>query len=560
MPSPNQDRAKPHSSMLRSAGLVGFMTLISRITGMLQSRMLAHYLGVGTAFDAFMAAYRLPNLLRRFTAEGTMTAAFLTTVSETEARDGEEATRDLVSRFLGTLALLMVFICAFGVLIMGFITGLMMLGRIGAPDASLLEQFANLGHVLAGTRAAPPVLDLTTTIGRIMFPYLGLVSLTAGLSAVLNLRGRFGLPAAVPIFWNLAFLIFSFSAFRLGPPEWGRNSISATMIFSVAVIVGGLVQLFVLWPSFRGLGYQIRFGLFLGHRGVRQALKRMVPGLLGTGIAPINALISTIIASQLAAGAIGVLANAIMLGEMVQGLFTASVATVSLPLMSKLVEAKDMDGLRGSLATALRGTAVLAIPASIGMAVLAKPIVALIFQTGRYNADDVSWTATTLGYQAVGILFIAASRILAQCLYALKDYRTPAYAGLASMVINVILSIALMRPLNTGGIALANGLASLVGLGMLTWSVRKKLPRLPYRPVLLGWSLMILAAALMGLMAFFGGRMLDVFVFHGVIRTSFRLFPLITLCALAYLLMLMIMRVNEAQDLVSMVKKKLHLQ
>jgi putative peptidoglycan lipid II flippase len=558
MTSPPQLPVKPPPSLLRSAGLVGLMTLISKLSGMLQSRMLAYYLGVGPAADAFAVAFRLPNLLRRFTAEGTMTAAFLPTVSETEADQGEGAAKELVAKFLGTLSLFMVFLCTLGVLGMGVFTGLQMLGRI-APGAPLLEQFTLLGQVLAGTRSAPPNLGLTTVLGRIMFPYLGLVSLTAGLAAVLNLKGRFGLPASVSTFWNLAFMAFSYAAIRLGPSSW-MEPVQATLVFAVAVIIGGFVQLFMLWPAFRTMGYGIRWGLFLQHTGVRKALRRMAPGLLGTGIHPINVLVSTSLASQLAVGAQMVLFNSNMMGEMILGLFAASVATVSLPTMSRLVNGGDMEGLRDSLASALRGTAVLAIPASVGMAVLAQPIIAIIFQNGRFDDRAVQWTATTLAFQAVGLLFIATGRITAQCLYALKDYRTPAYSALLGMILNITFSILLMKPLGTGGIALANGLASLAGLGFLTLSLHRRLGCLPFRRILHGWLAMILAAGVMGLLAWYGGGFLDVFRFQGVIHASLRLFPLIALCAFAYLALLMLMGVNEAQDLVSLVKRKLCLR
>lgn len=555
-PSPSAPPSKP-PSLLRSAGLVGLMTLISRLTGMFQSRMLAYYLGVGFAADAFSVAFRLPNLLRRFTAEGTMTAAFLPTVSETEAGEGEDAAKEMVAKFLGSLALFMILLCTLGVLGMGVFTGLQMLGRI-APGVPLGEQFALLGQVLAGARPAPPGLGLTTVLGRIMFPYLGLVSVTAGLAAVLNLKGRFGLPASVSTFWNLAFMGFSYATIQLGPPSW-KEPAQVTLVFAVAVIIGGLVQLFVLWPAFRGMGYGFRWGLFLRHAGVRKAFRRMVPGLLGTGIHPINVLVSTSLASQLAVGAQMVLFNSNMMGEMVLGLFAASVATVSLPTMSRLVDTGDMEGLRDSLASALRGTAVLAIPASVGMGVLAQPIIALIFQNGRYDAEAVRWTATTLAFQSVGLLFIATGRITAQCLYALKDYRTPAYSALLGMVFNVILSILLMQPLGTGGIALANGLASLAGLGFLTLSLHRRLGRLPIRRVLTGWLAMIIASGGMGLVAWYGGRFLQVFRFQGVLHTSLRLFPLMLLCALVYFGLLTLLRVNEAKDLTALVKRKLRL-
>ena len=192
--APGQRPARP--SMLRSAGVVGLMTFISRISGMLQSRLVANVLGAGMAADAFMVAFRIPNLLRRFTAEGTMTSAFLPTLNEVETSEGEAAGREMVARFLGTLAALLTLLCLAGIPAMGLLTGLQMLGRL-APEARWWQQFGILWEILAGTRAGSAQWLLTTTLARIMFPYLVLVSLTAGLSAVLNLRGRFGLPASV---------------------------------------------------------------------------------------------------------------------------------------------------------------------------------------------------------------------------------------------------------------------------------------------------------------------------------------------------------------------------
>jgi putative peptidoglycan lipid II flippase len=550
---PNPPSGRP--SMLRSAGVVGLMTVLSKITGMLQSRLLAKYLGAGLAADAFMVAFRIPNLLRRFTAEGTMTAAFLPTLNEVEATQGEAAGRDMVARFLGTLALFLTLLCVLCIPAMGLLTGLQMLGKM-APEARWWQQFGVLWQVLAGTRTAPLQWLLTTTLARIMFPYLVLVSLTAGLSAVLNLRGRFGLPASVSTFWNLAFIGFAVACLHWGPARW-RVPERAAVVLALATLVGGVVQMFVLWPSFRRLGFGIRWGMYLRHPGVRSALKRMAPGLMGTGIHPINVVISTILASQLAVGAQTVLFNSNMMGEMILGIFTASVATVSLPAMSRLVEAGDSPGLRASLAGALRGTAVLVIPAAVGMGVLAGPIIAVIFQTGRYGSAAVAWTAHTLAFQAVGLLFIATGRIAAQCLYALKDYKMPAYAALFGVMVNVAASIALMGPLGTAGIALANGVASLAGLLFLTMALRRRMGRLPYHEVLGGWLVMALAAGLMGALAWAGARWMDLDRFRGLGPTSLRLLPLITLCSLVYAGLLFALRVPEARSTLAMLRRKL---
>jgi len=541
--------------MLRSAGLVGLLTLLSRITGVLQSRLVANFLGAGLAADAFSVAYRIPNLLRRFTAEGTMVSAFLPTVSEVESSQGEAAAKEMVAQFLGTLGLLLTLLCALGIPVMGLLTGLQMLGRL-APEAHGWDQVAVLGQILAGTRPVPLQLALTTTLARIMLPYLALVSLTAGLAAVLNLRGRFGLPASVSTFYNLAFVGFGYAALTWGPGAW-RGPERAALVLAVATLVGGLVQLFVMWPAFRGLGFRIRWGFFFRHPGVRSALKRMTPGIVGTGIHPINVLMSAVLASQLPVGAQTVLFNANMMSEMVLGVFAASIATVSLPAMSRLVENRDLPGLSTSLAGALRGTAVLAIPGAVGMAVLATPIIALVLQTGRYDAAAVAWTARTLCFQAVGILFIATGRIAAQCLYALKEYRWPAYAGLMGMGANVALSIVLMKPLGTGGIALANGLASFLTMALIGHRLHKRLGGLPLRPILGGWATMGLAAALMGLVALAGSRWLGLAHFRGILGTSARLFPLIGVCALVYGGLLLALRVPEAGMVVALLKRKL---
>ena len=535
-----------HLSIFRSAAVVGLFTLLSRITGMFQSRLVASYLGAGLAADAFMVAFRIPNLLRRLTAEGTMTSAFLVTLNEVEAGQGDTASRDLVAKFLGTLAIILTIFTIAAMPIMGVIVGMQMLGKL-VPDADLWRQLTTLWRVINGTEIAPLQWKLTTCLARMMFPYLVLVSITAGLSAVLNLRKKFGLPASVSTFWNLSFIAFTVLCLKWAPTSW-RTPECAAFFLAVAAVVGGVVQLFVVWPTFRKMGFSISFGLHLEHVGVRSILMRMTPGLLGTGIHPINVVISTMLASQLAVGAQTILFNSNMMGEMVLGIFATSLATVSLPAMSNLVVTGDLQGLRNSLISTLRSTAILIIPGSVGIAVLARPIVAVIFQTGRYDAMAVSWTANTLVYQATGLIFIATSRIITQCLYSLKDYKSPVYAALISMCTNIMLSVLLMKPLGTAGIALANGIASLIGLGFLAVIVDNKISDIQWRSAIGGWGSACAASSLMGILAYVGARYLGLGLFRGVIATGIRLFPLVGGCVLAYVALLFLFRVPEASS------------
>ena len=522
-------------SLLRSAAVVSFMTLLSRLTGLLQTFFLSHVLGAGSAADAYAVAFRLPNLLRRFTAEGTMTAAFLPTLAEAEAAEGEAAMKAVAARFLGTLLALLLLGVVLVLLFMGPLASLLMVGRPGVQAA------------------------LTAKLGRIMFPYLALVSLTAGFTGLLNLRHRFALAASVSVFWNLAFIAFGWTTLRVLQQQASVPYETVGVVCAFAVLAGGMVQLLVVLPAVRQEGFSLSFGLHLRDPWVRKALGRMGPGLLVAGIYPINALISTMLASKLPDGAQMVLLNSGMMGEMVLGLFAMSLATAGLPTLSRQAEARDWPALNRSLTQSISASALLVLPASVGLAVLARPICALLFRTGAYTPAASDWTALTVVFGAVGLVFVAAQRLGNQALYALKDYRGPATMAGFTLMLNVALSLALLRPLGTGGLALANGLASLAGLLGVLVRLRPRLPGLDLGPLLKATSRALAAAALMGLLAWLGALSLHLDAPHGFTRWALglRLLPLVALCAAAYGLLASAFGHPEARELASKVRSKL---
>lgn len=522
-------------SLLRSAGVVGFMTLLSRVTGLAQTFFLSHVLGAGAAADAYAVAFRLPNLLRRFTAEGTMTAAFLPTLAEAEAADGEEAMKAAAARFLGTLLSILLAGVAVFMLLMGPLAGLLTLGRPAAQGA------------------------LTALLGRLMFPYLALVSLTAGFAGVLNLRHRFALAASVSVFWNLAFIGFGWCALKVLERHGPIPYESVAKVCALAVLAGGLVQLLALVPAVRREGFGISFGMHLSDPWVAKALRRMGPGLLAAGIYPINALISTVLASTLPDGAQIVLLNSGMMGEMVLGLFAMSLATAGLPTLTLQARDKDWDGMNRSFTQSLSASMLLVIPASLGLAVLARPICALLFRTGAYSAGASDWTAVTVAFQCVGLAFVAAQRLGNQALYALKDYRGPAAIAAMTLVINVCLSVALLKPLGTGGLALANGLASVFGLFGILLRLRPRLPGMSMAPTLSASAKALTAGVLMGLLAFAGARVLALDAPHAFTRTALgaRLLPLVALCMAAYAAAVLGLGHPEAKNLAGKLRAKL---
>jgi len=540
---PDTGPAPSPRPLLRSAGVVGLMTLLSRLTGLVVQRMIGSRLGLGDISDAYQVAYRLPNMLRRFTAEGVMTAAFLPTLVDVDTKRGGEEAKRFVSGFVGVLGLILIAICFIGMFLMTPITGLLMLGKL-APDAGVGAQLGVFWDVAIGRTTFPGNVPLAVTLGRIMFSYLLFVSITAAMAAVLNMRGRFALAASTNLCGNLAFIAAAWLVFRV----W-RIPDRAAVVFACAMLLHGLVQILVLMPTFRRLGFGFKLTKFKDP-DVLLALKRMVPGIIAGGIHPINVFVSQSLASQLAPGAQTVLANSNLLGELALGLFAVSVATVSLPAMSRQASSGDMAGVRSSLAEALRGAALMVIPASVGMAVLATPIIAMIYHKGAFGADAVAWTAATVPYQALGLLFIASARISTQALNATKDYRGPAMAAIVGFVCNVVFSLLLMKPLGTSGMALANSLAAVAGLVFQAARLKRTLGGLPVGAVVGGWTKMCAAAALMGLAAYYGNTLLQIHdpqQFQGTAATAWRLLPLVAVCGAMYFCLAWLFRVPEAK-------------
>jgi len=543
-------------SLLHSAGVVGLMTLMSRLTGLVVQRMIGSRLGLNDISDAYQVAYRLPNMLRRFTAEGTMTAAFLPTLVDVDAKRGEAEAKSFTADFLGTLAVILIVICTAGVLLMTPITGLLMLGKL-APGASFTTQIGVLWDVTSGKAGFPDSVALSAALGRIMFPYLLLVSITSAMAAVLNMRHRFALAASTNMCGNIVFIGVSWFAFHMMTRPFGAR---AAVIFAFAMLLHGLVQILVLAPTFRRMGFRFGWLARFKNPDVKLALKRMVPGIIAGGIHPINVFVSQSLASQLPAGAQTVMANSNLLGELVLGLFAVSVATVSLPTMSRQASEGDVPGVRSSLGEALRGTALLVIPGAVGMAVLATPIIALIYHKGAFGAEAVAWTSATLPYQAAGLIFIASARVSTQALNAMKDYSGPALAAVVGFVCNVAFSLLLMKPMGTNGMALANSLAALAGLSFQALRLRHTLGHLPIKNVASGWLKMGLAAAIMGAAAWYGSALLAIhnpFSFQGTTATAWRLFPLIAVCGAMYFGLALFFRIPEAKSLFKAVLKKL---
>ena len=430
--------------ILKSTRVVTFITLLSRISGYVRDLAVALLLGTSLAADAFVLAFRIPNLLRRLMAEGAMTAAFIPVFTSQRAQRTEAESWDFARRMFWTLATVLAAVTLVGII---FAPQLVALFTLAHPDPS---QWAH-----------------AVLLTRITLPFCLLVSLTALAGAVLNTFRVFGLPAAVPIFLNLAIIASAFVSWLLGYSD-------PALALALGVLVGGVLQFAAQIPALLRRGMSFRFALGFRDPGVRRVGGLMLPAVAGVGIYQINVLVTTAFASH-QEGWISALYYADRIMEVALGAYAISVATVVLPVMSQQAVENRLAEMRGTLTFALRNVAFIVIPAAAGLIVLRDPIVRVLFQHRAFGADSTSLTAYALLFYALGLPAFAAVRLVVQGFYALKDTATPVKVSALALGVNIGLCFLLLGPLGHGGLALATSVASYVNLIVLYLLHRQRL-------------------------------------------------------------------------------------
>ncbi len=430
--------------ILKAAGVLGATTICSRILGMARDMVVSRLFGAGMATDAFFAAFQIPNLLRRFFAEGALTAAFVPTFSQTLVQDGEEQARDLANLCFTLLTI-----------VIGLVT---LLGIICSPLIIRL--------MFPGFTAVPGKFDLTVLLNRLMFPYLFFISLVALCMGILNTLRHFFTPAVSTVFLNIAMIT---SAVLLRP--FFQYPIVA---LAVGVVIGGVIQLALQLPVLWRKGYPIRPRFQFNHPKLRKITLLMVPATLGVGVYYLNITVGNILASLLPQGSVSYLYYAQRLFEFPQGVFTVAVAQAVLPAMSRQAAEGDLAAMKDSLNYGVRLTLFVTIPALVGLAICAEPLLSLLFMGGQFNHAMALQSARALLFYSLGLSCVALVRVLAPAFYALQDTRTPVITAFISFLLNLGCSLWLMGPLLHGGLALASSLSALANMSLLFWFLRRK--------------------------------------------------------------------------------------
>ncbi len=448
----------------RAAGVVGFFTLLSRILGLVRDQVIAYIFGAGPAADAFFVAFRIPNLLRRLSAEGAMASAFVPVYTQVLVSEGPPAARSVAGAAFSLLGLILAVISALGVFLAPILV------KIIAP----------------GFLDDPAKFELTVLLTRIVFPYVLFISLATLLMSQLNAWGHFAAPAAAPMALNISLIAF---AFGLGP-HLDRPAVALAW----GALVGGAAQLAMQAPPLlkRGAWPPLMWRPKLA--AVRRMARRMVPVIFGAAVYQVNLLIGTLLASLLPTGAVSFLYYADRLVQFPLGVFGLALGQAVLPTLSRQAAENDFEGLSQSTAHAFGLSLFIILPSAVGLALLAEPIVGLIYQHGRFDAAAARMSALALWAFTPGLPLAALVFVAVRVFNALGDTRTPALLGAVSVAANIALSLILMGPLAHAGLALASSLAAGVNLWLLYWSLMKKAPDLKKAGLFKGAGRIFLAA------------------------------------------------------------------
>jgi putative peptidoglycan lipid II flippase len=504
-------------------------TMASRVLGLARDQLFAALVGANAWSDAFIAAFRIPNLLRDLFAEGALSSAFVPTFADYEKNRGRAEAWRLANAVAGLLLVI--------------VGGIVLLGLVLAP------------YVVRGIAPgfAPEQAALTVRLTRIMMPFLLLVSLAAAAMGALNAQHRFTAPALAPALFNVGSILVGLGLWAAGlGPE------AAVTGWSVGTLLGGLLQLLAQAPSLRAAGYRFRPRLVgaLAEPGVRRIMRLMGAAVVGLSATQVNIVVNTYFASH-EHRAVTWLNFAFRLMQFPLGVFGVAIATVAGAGVARKAAERDLPAVRETLGSAMRLVAFLNVPSAVGLALLANPVISLIYEHGRFSAADTAGTAQALLCYAIGLYAYSAVKVFAPAFYALDAARVPVVGSILGMATNVGLNVTLYPVLGYRGVALGTSLSAMANFGVLYVAWRLRFGDLGAQGILrqLGKVLVastVLAAAAWGAHLLLADRVSG----HGLGRQAVRALVPIAAGGLAYLAAARVLRVGEMHELVGAIRRR----
>jgi putative peptidoglycan lipid II flippase len=443
-----------NAKITKAAGVVGSATLLSRIFGFLRDVVIASFLGAGYASDAFFVAFRIPNLLRRLFAEGSLSIAFIPVFTEYIEKKGKKEAFKMAESAIRLLTLILIIVS--------------FLGIISAPYIIQL--------IAPGFADNPLKMELASNLTKIVFSYIFFICLVALAMSILNVLGHFAAPAFSTVFLNLAMIASVFIGRYFDFP--------AEYSLAWGVIAGGALQLLLQIPFLIKKGIKFWNSISFYHPGLKKVGILMLPTIFGAAIYQINILIGTLLASTLSEGSVSYLYYADRLVQFPLGVLAIAGTTAVMPSFSRAVANNDYEELKKMFSYAMKLMLFMTLPAMAGLIILREPIVRLLFERGAFDAEAVRLTSYALLYYSIGLWAFSCVRIVVSIFYSLQDTKTPVLAGAVSIFVNIILSIILMQYLGHGGLAFATSLSSMLNLLILIIILKKRLGIFPFKDMM----------------------------------------------------------------------------
>jgi putative peptidoglycan lipid II flippase len=453
-----------------STAIFSAATGLSRILGLVREIVAANYFGARGPINAFTVAFQIPNLVRALVADAALSSAFVPVFSELLEK-GEKARAWRVASTVFWLFLLIV----------GGVTAL---------------------FILAAPVLMPPLTDayddLAVTLSQILFPIVVLIGLFGIITGILNSYEQFTIPALTPVFWNLAIII----GLVVGVPRADTES-GKLYVYAGAIVVGTVIQLLLPLPWLRRLDGRLRVAIDIRDPAVRQVFKLMFPVMLGLGLINVNAVIGTVFASKLIDPTIApnAIDKAFRIYMLPQGMFSVAVATILYPSLARLATRGDLAGFRATVSTGLRQINFLLIPAGVASAVLAEPIVRLLYERGAFEPDQTTVVAGALAAFSLGLTFNGMTLMLNRAFFSLQSPWVPTFIALVLVGLNTALYAVFYR-VGVWGIPLAISLANIAGVVLLFVALRRRAGRIELRQTTRSFLLVTLAAVVLGAVAF----------------------------------------------------------
>ncbi len=529
--SPVKGAIAEKTSITKSAGTVGFAVMLSRILGLVREQVFAAMFGAGTANDAFVVAFRIPNLLRDLFGEGALSAAFVTVFSDYDQNKSKKQVWQLAS------ITLLFFGCFLSILTLLAIFFSDEIVRLFAPDFSLV----------AGKEA------LTILLTRIMMPFLILISLSAVVMGVLNTKNKFFIPALASSFFNLGSIIGGVSLALL-MPRWNIDPIVG---MAFGTLIGGILQLAVQIPALLKCGFRFEFYFNFLDPGLVRILKLMVPAIIGLSATQINIFINTKFAASCAEGSVSWLQYAFRLVQLPIGIFGVAIGIAAMPLLARHSAQKNRDGIRDTFVSSVTMVLCLTLPAAAGLFLLSEPIIKLIFERGAFSAADTIATAQALSLYSIGLFAYSSNKVLVPVFYALDKTRFPVIASFIAICSNIIIINFTIDLFQHRAIALSLSITMIINFLFLITILYYQLGGFSIRNFFLAAIKIVLATSIMSIFVISAQKLAVPALTGNILQISMALLLIISISVIIYAAVIYILKVDEFTEVVRKIKNRL---